>query len=48
MVTTAEKSDPSHKFLLLKALETADFKEYAQISRHGVEARDDQDLPTIA
>ena len=43
MVTTAE-SVPTHKFVTLEVLETSDFKEYAQKSRHAVGARDDQNI----
>ena len=35
---------PSHKLVPLHVNETADFKEYAQKSRHAVGARDDQDI----
>jgi hypothetical protein len=43
MVTTME-SAPAHKSVPLEVTETADFKEYAQRSRHAVGARDDQDI----
>jgi hypothetical protein len=43
MVSPAE-SAPSHKFVPLEVSETADFKEYAQKSRHAVGAREDQDI----
>jgi hypothetical protein len=43
MVTTVE-SAPTHKFVNLQVLETSDFKEYAQKSRHAVGARDDQNI----
>ncbi len=43
MVTPAE-SAPSHKFVPLEVSKTADFKEYAQKSRHAVEAREDLDI----
>ena len=43
MVSTME-SAPAHKSVPLEVTETADFKEYAQRSRHAVGARDDQDI----
>jgi hypothetical protein len=43
-MVTAEESATSHKLVPLWVTETADFKEYAQKSRHAVGAKDDQDL----
>ncbi len=43
MVTPAE-SAPSNKFVPLEVSKTVDFKEYTQISRPAVGAREDQDI----
>jgi hypothetical protein len=43
MVTPAE-SAPSNKFVPLEVSKTVDFKEYTQISRRAIGAREDQDI----
>ena len=43
-VVVADESAPSHKARPLADTDTADFKEYAQKSRHAVDARDGQDI----